>query len=62
MYSCHKDRLEVVQTKTVKWQGFDSAKKCRFDLRYDEMHQQLGCNTCIKPWDSVYLKQQGLLK
>lgn len=63
MYSCNiAKREDVVQMKTVSWEGFDSVQKCRFDQRYTEMHQSLGCAGCVKEWDWEYLKRQGLIK
>lgn len=63
MYSCNTaKRKTVVVLKTTAFAGFKSAQKCRFDLRYDPMHQALGCKGCAKEWDVPYLKQHGLLK
>ena len=63
MYSCGTSKRETtVHTKTISWPGFDSVTKCRFDQRYTELHQKLGCEGCVKEWDEEYLKRQGLLK
>lgn len=62
MYSCNTERLETVKKGNTSWPGFNSVKVCRFDKRYDEMHQELGCKNCTKQWDSKYLKAQGLIK
>lgn len=62
MYSCHKDRETVVTKGNTSWAGFDSVKLCRFDQRYTEFHQSLGCAGCNREWDWNYLKQQGLIK
>ncbi len=63
MYSCNQAKREtVVMLKTTAWPGFKSVHKCRFDKRYEELHQQLGCKGCKKEWDVEYLKKQGLLK
>jgi hypothetical protein len=61
-YSCQQPRAEVVELKEITIPGFPSAQFCRFDLRYTELHQSLGCAGCTKPWDSTYLRQVGLLK
>ena len=62
MYSCHKKRGSVVVLKTTAFKGFASVEKCRFDKRYDELHQVNGCKSCTRQWDVEYLKQTGLLK
>jgi hypothetical protein len=62
MYSCHKPRESIVQLKTVSWEGFKSVHECRFDMRYDPLHQANGCKDCNRKWDVIYLKQQGLIK
>lgn len=63
MYSCNTAKREsVVLLKSTAFAGFKSVTKCRFDLRYDPMHQALGCKGCKKEWDVEYLMQQGLLK
>lgn len=62
MYSCYKERQSVVILKTTAFKGFKSAEKCRFDKRYDNLHQVNGCKTCTKEWDVAYLKATGLLK
>jgi hypothetical protein len=63
MYSCGVSKREsvVVLNKTA-FKGFASAQYCRFDLRYDPMHQSLGCKGCKKDWDTEYLRKVGLLK
>lgn len=63
MYSCNTAKREsVVLLKGTAFAGFKSVTKCRFDLRYDPMHQALGCKGCKKEWDVEYLMRQGLLK
>jgi len=63
MYSCGVSKREsVVLLKTTAWAGFKSVHKCRFDKRYDELHQTNGCKSCSREWDVEYLKQTGLLK
>lgn len=63
MYSCNQAKREsVVLLKSTAFKGFESASKCRFDMRYDPMHQQLGCKSCAKEWDVPYLIKQGLIK
>lgn len=62
-YSCNTAKREiVVQLKTISFPGFDSINVCRFDQRYTEEHQALGCKGCTKEWDHAYLRRQGLLK
>ena len=62
MYSCNNsDRRTLVQLKTISFEGFKSSLVCRFDLRYTEMHQKLGCEGCTRQWDHEYLRQQGLI-
>lgn len=61
MYSCNTPRQDVVVGKTTQWQGFKSVHQCRFDQRYTELHQSLGCKGCTREWDWSYLRQQGLL-
>lgn len=62
MYSCHKPRNLTIVLEGRKQKGFESAKKCRFDQRYDPMHQALGCSQCTRQWDAEYLKAAGLIK
>ncbi len=62
MYSCNTKRLDVVTKGNTSWRGFDSVHKCRFDQRYTDLHQNLGCKFCNREWDWQYLKTQGLLK
>lgn len=62
MYSCNKKRESVVILKTTAWPGFKSAQKCRFDKRYDKIHQDNGCKGCDREWDVEYLKKTGLIK
>jgi hypothetical protein len=62
MYSCHKPRSVTVQLKNIRWLGFASAKACRFDKRYEEIHQNAGCAGCDRPWDVTYLRNAGLIK
>lgn len=63
MYSCNTAKREtVVVYKDTAWAGFKSAQYCRFDMRYDPMHQALGCKGCKKDWDTEYLRKVGLMK
>ncbi len=63
MYSCGVSKREsVVVLKTTAFKGFASVEHCRFDLRYDPIHQALGCKGCKRDWDTEYLRKVGLLK
>ena len=62
MYSCHKKRESVVLLKATAFKGFASVEKCRFDKRFEDLHQQQGCKTCTRQWDVEYLKNAGLIK
>lgn len=62
MYSCHKKRESVVLLKGTAFKGFASVEKCRFDKRFEDLHQQQGCKTCTRQWDVEYLKNSGLIK
>lgn len=62
-YSCNTaKRKTVVVLKSIAFKGFTSAQFCRFDLRYDPIHQAQGCKGCKKDWDTEYLRKVGLLK
>jgi len=63
MYSCGTSKREsVVVLKTTAFKSFASNSKCRFDKRFDELHQANGCRACTRQWDVDYLKASGLIK